>query len=55
MTYERFEKLKKEYLGFCSLKGHIYSVEVGEGIYRVVAVDENNEVWTLIEFQAKQK
>lgn len=49
----RYQAIKcnssKEFLGFCEQKGFIYSVQLDEGKYAIVALF-NGQVTTLIQF-----
>ncbi|MEI2282447.1 hypothetical protein [Paenibacillus polysaccharolyticus] len=50
MNYQTFKSISsKEYLGFCEQKGFIYSVQLDEERYAVVAL-HNGQVTMLIQF-----
>jgi hypothetical protein len=50
MVYTDFMKREKEYLGFCTQKGYVYSVALAGNEYAVVAL-KDGETTTLITFQ----
>jgi len=53
MNYQVFKyNSSKEYLGFCEQKGFIYSVQLDEERYAVVAL-HNGQVTMLIQFTAQ--
>jgi hypothetical protein len=55
MNYQAFKRnSEKEYLGFCKLKGFIYSVPIDNGKYAVVAL-KNGNVDVLITYSVKGK
>jgi len=55
MNYQAFKhNSQKEYLGFCELKGFIYSVPFDNGKYAVVAL-KNGNVDVLITYSVKCK
>lgn len=50
MNYQALKcNSQKEYLGYCELKGYIYSVKLDAGKYAVVAL-QNAQVTVLITF-----
>lgn len=50
MNYQLFKSnCSKEFLGFCEQKGFVYSVQIGNGKYAVVAL-LNGQVTVLIQF-----
>ncbi|MBN2981556.1 hypothetical protein [Cohnella algarum] len=55
VNYESFKKnSQKEYLGFCELKGFIYSVRIDRNKYAVVAL-KNSQIDVLITYTVKCK
>lgn len=53
MNYQAFKNnSSKEYLGFCSQKGFIYSLQLDDGRYAVVAL-HNGQVTVLIQFTSQ--
>ncbi|ANS76479.1 hypothetical protein AWM70_19440 [Paenibacillus yonginensis] len=53
MNYQAFKNnSSKEYLGFCEQKGFIYSVQLDERRFAVVAL-QNGQVTMLIQFTAQ--
>jgi hypothetical protein len=55
MDYQAFKRnSQKEYLGYCELKGFVYSVRIDNDKYAVVAV-KNGKVEVLITYRVKCK
>lgn len=52
MTLNQFKRKKHQYLGFDEQKGYIYSVEVKQNEYQIIAV-KRNEVEVLITYRVK--
>jgi len=53
MDYQAFKRnSQKEYLGFCELKGFIYSVRIDSDKYAVVAL-KNSQIDVLITYTVK--
>ena len=53
MNYQTFKDISsKEYLGFCEQMGFIYSVQLDEERYEVVAL-HNGQVTMLIQFTSQ--
>lgn len=55
MDYQAFKQnSQKEYLGYCELKGFIYSVRIDSDKYAVVAL-KNGKVEVLITYRVKRE
>lgn len=45
----------KEYLGYCTQRGHIYSIPIMDNAYKVVAIKDNNETTLIIHTSHTQR
>ncbi|MDA5109481.1 hypothetical protein O3V59_14015 [Brevibacillus thermoruber] len=55
MDYQAFKRnSQKEYLGYCELKGFVYSVQIDSNKYAVVAL-KNGQVEVLITYRVKHE